>query len=159
MRRIATPFLLLVLVAPAYAEELRGKVISIADGDTITVLDAKKEKHKVRLSEIDAPEKSQAFGSKSKAALSEMIGENNVVVEWKQRDRYGRIVGDVYLDKRHVNLEMVQAGMAWNYKAYSKSKELAAAEELARKERRGLWADKSPEPPWEFRKKERERQK
>ena len=92
MRRIATPLLIIVVaVTPAQAEEIRGKVISIADGDTITVLDAQKEKHKIRLHGIDAPEKSQAFGSKSKAALSEKIGEKNVVVEWKGRDRYGRL--------------------------------------------------------------------
>jgi len=159
MRRIAALFLIIFLVATAHAEELRGKVVAISDGDTITVLDAHKEKHKIRLSGIDAPESKQAFGSKAKQALGERIGERNVVVEWKEKDRYGRIVGDVSLGDRNINLEMVEAGMAWHYKRYSKSKELAAAEELARKERRGLWVDKEPEPPWEFRKKERERDK
>ncbi len=126
-------------------------------GDTLTILDASKEKHKIRLHGIDAPEDNQAFGSKAKQALSERVGEKDVRVVWKERDRYGRIIGDVYLGDRWIDLEMVQAGMAWHYKAYSKDKKLTEAEDLARKEKRGVWADKEPEPPWEFRKKERER--
>lgn len=135
-----------------HAEELRGKVVSIADGDTITVLDASKVQHKIRLQGIDAPEKKQAFGTKSKEMLSEKIGEKEVVVTWKEKDRYGRILGDVMLGNRHINLEMVQDGMAWHYKQYSKSKELASAEDEARRQKMGLWADKSAESPWDFRK-------
>ena len=67
------------------------------------------------------------------------------------------ILGDVYLGDRHINLEMVQDGLAWHYKQYSKSKELAEAEDEARKEKKGLWADKEPMPPWEFRKMKREK--
>lgn len=154
IRHLATPFLILFLVASAHAEELRGKVISIADGDTLTILDASKGKHKIRLHGIDAPAHNQAFGSKAKQALSERVGEKDVRVVWKERDRYGRIVGD-----RWINREMVEVGLAWHYKAYSKDKKLAEAEDLARKEKRSLWADKEPAPPWEFRKKERERVK
>ena len=78
-------------------------------------------------------------------------------MKWKEKDRYGRILGDVHLGERHINLEMVQDGMAWHYKTYSKAKNLADAEDAARKAKKGLWADKSPEPPWEFRKKEWEK--
>jgi len=116
MRWIAVPILLLVLAATVHADEIRGKVVGIADGDTITVLDAGKVQHKIRLEGIDAPEKGQAFGTKSKEKMSEKVGEKEVVVRWSKKDRYGRILGDVYLGDRHINLEMVQDGLAWHYK-------------------------------------------
>ena len=155
MRWIAVPIVCFALTTICHADEIKGKVVSIADGDTVTVLDAEKVQHKIRLHGIDAPEKSQAFGTKSKERLSEKIGEKEVVVKWKEKDRYGRVLGEIYLGDRHINLEMVQDGLAWHYKQYSKSKELAQAEVEARNAKTGLWADKSPVPPWEFRKKER----
>ena len=139
----------------ANADELRGKVVSVADGDTITVLDSENVQHKIRLQGIDAPEKKQAFGTKSKELLSDKVAGHEVVVTWKEKDRYGRILGEVMVGRRHINLEMVQDGMAWHYVQYSKSKELTAAETLARAAKRGLWADTEPMPPWEFRKLER----
>ncbi len=159
MRLIAAPLFLLLIAATVHADEIRGKVVSIADGDTITVLDAKKVQHKIRFEGIDAPEKGQAFGTKSREKMSELVGEKDVVVKWEKKDRYGRILGDVHLGDRLINLEMVQEGLAWHYKQYSKSKELAEAEEEARKAKKGLWGDKSPEPPWEFRKRGREKTK
>ena len=157
MRWIVVPILLAALTTRCHADEMRGKVVGVADGDTITVLDAENAQHKIRLQGIDAPEKAQAFGTKSKEGLSEKIGEKEVVVKWKDKDRYGRMLGEIYLGDRHINLEMVQDGLAWHYKQYSKSKELAVAEDEARNAKKGLWVDKSPEPPWEFRKKEREK--
>ena len=157
MRWIAVPILFVSLTTICHADEIRAKVVSVADGDTVTVLDAEKVQHKIRLSGIDAPEKGQAFGAKSKERLSEKIGEKEVVVKWKQKDRYGRVLGEIYLGDRHINLEMVQDGLAWHYKQYSKSKELAQAEDEARKAKKGLWADKDkePVPPWEYRKMDR----
>lgn len=159
MQWIATPAVFLALIATCHADEIRGKVVSVADGDTITVLDAEKVQHKIRLQGIDAPEKKQAFGTKSKELMTEKVAGHEVVVSWKDKDRYGRILGEVMLGKRHINLEMVQDGMAWHYVQYSKSKELTAAEEAARKAKKGLWADKEPVPPWEFRKLQREKEK
>lgn len=159
MRWIAIPAVLLAFVASLQADEIRGKVVSIADGDTITVLDADKVQHKIRLQGIDAPEKKQAFGTKSKELMGEKVAGQEVVVTWTEKDRYGRVLGEVMIGTRHINLEMVQEGMAWHYKQYSKSKELAAAEDEARMAKKGLWADKEPVPPWEFRKQEREKQK
>ncbi len=156
MRHIVVPILFFVFVTTLQADELRGKVVSIADGDTITVLDADKVQHRIRLEGIDAPEKKQAFGAKSKERMTEKVAGQEVVVQWTKKDQYGRILGDVQLGKRHINLEMVQDGLAWHYKQYSKSKELADAEDAARKAKKGLWADKMPTPPWEFRKAERE---
>ena len=157
MRLIVVPILLLAFAASLHGEEIRGKVVGIADGDTITVLDAGKVQHKIRLEGIDAPEKGQAFGTKSKDAMSEKVGGEDVVVRWEKKDRYGRILGDVYLGDRHINLEMVEDGLAWHYKQYSKAKALAEAEDAARKAKKGLWVDKEPVPPWEFRKREREK--
>lgn len=156
MRWLAAPILLLLFVTTLHADELRGKVVSVADGVTITILDADKVQHKSHLQGIDAPEKKQAFGTKSKERLTEKVAGKEVVVQWKEKDRYGRIVGDVHLGKQNINLEMVQDGLAWHYKQYSDSKELAEAEVAARKAKNGLWTDKEPQPPWEFRKAERE---
>ncbi len=159
MQWIAIPAVIFTLIGSANADDLRGKVVSVADGDTITVLDSENVQHKIRLQGIDAPEKKQAFGTKSKEALSGKIADQEVVVTWKEKDRYGRILGEVMVGRRHINLEMVQDGMAWHYVQYSKSKELTAAETSARAAKRGLWADTEPMPPWEFRKLQREKAK
>lgn len=159
MRLISAAIVLLALTATLHADEIRGKVVGIADGDTITVLDAAKVQHKIRLEGIDAPEKGQAFGTKSKVKMSETVGEKDVVVRWSKKDRYGRILGDVYLGDRHINLEMVQDGLAWHFKRYSSAKELAEAEDEARKTKKGLWVDKEPVPPWDYRKAGREKRK
>ncbi len=146
---------LLVIASTVQGDEIRGKVVSIADGDTVTVLDAEKVQHKIRLPGIDAPEKKQAFGTKSKEALSEKVFAKEVVVSWKEKDRYQRVLGEIHLGKRHINQEMVKEGMAWHYKQYDKSNSLADAEREAKAQRLGLWADKEPIPPWEFRKLEK----
>ena len=146
-----TTVLFLLLSLPAFAEELRGKIVAIADGDTCTLLDASKVQHKIRLNGIDAPEKKQAFGTKAREALGEKIHEKEVRIKWTKKDRYGRILGDVYFWDRHINREMIRDGMAWHYRQYSKSVELQREEDAAREAKRGLWADKSPVPPWEFR--------
>jgi len=157
---IARLTLLLALCCSiASGEELLGKVVKVADGDTITVLDRAMVQHKIRLEGIDATEKGQAFGIKSREALGGKVAEKEVLIVWKSKDRYGRILGDVYLGDRHINREMVLGGMAWQYRQYNTSKELADAETEARKARRGLWVDKSPLPPWEFRKQQREKSK
>ncbi len=132
-------------------EEIQGKVTGITDGDTIELLDADYNRHKVRLDGIDAPEKKQAFGAKADKALGDKIFLKQVRIEYKAKDRYGRILGTVFLKERNINREMVTEGMAWHYKKYSKDKELAAEEKEAREAKRGLWADKEPVPPWEFR--------
>ena len=108
MYRLIVAALLLAFTTSLLADELRGKVVSIADGDTITVLDENKKQNKVRLNGIDAPEKKQAYGAKSKARLGELVAGKDVVVEWKEKDKYGRIVGQVHQGSLHVNLQMVR---------------------------------------------------
>ena len=128
------------------------KVIGITDGDTITVLDSKKQEIKVRLWGIDAPEKKQSFGVNAKSSLSFKTFGKYVVLEVKSKDRYGRTVANVYVGNRWINKELVEDGMAWYYRQYAKSPELEQAEHQARSAKRGLWSQQAV-PPWEYRNK------
>lgn len=151
--------LALSLPAATSAAELRGKVVGVSDGDTVTVLDAKKHQHKIRLAVIDAPEQGQAFGQASKKSLSDMVYGKHVEVNWNKRDRYGRIIGKISTDQVDVCLEQVRRGMAWHYKQFQREQSAAdqesyaAAEDWARANRVGLWRDASPVPPWAFRRR------
>jgi endonuclease YncB( thermonuclease family) len=150
--------------APAAAfggQTLSGRVVAIADGDTITVLDSTDTQHRIRLVGIDAPELDQSFGSQSKQNLSEMIFGKEVTVLYQKTDQYGRMVGKILLEGKDINLEQVKAGMAWHYKFYENEQTpedrdaYAKAEEEARAARRGLWQDPNPVEPYEFRKEEK----
>ena len=149
--------LALFYVLTASAEELTGKVVRVADGDTITVLGPGNQQHKIRLMGIDAPEKAQPFGNKSRESLASMVAGRNVVVEWRKRDRYGRLVGQVIADSHDVGLVQIARGMAWHYKTYEHEQRPADAQGYAHAEvqakavRRGLWADPVPTPPWSWR--------
>ena len=123
----------------------------VADGDTITVLDSSNNQHKIRLQGIDAPEKGQAFGKASGRFLSGLVAGREVRVAWTKLDRYGRILGTVFVDGKDVNLEMLKAGLAWHYKKYDSTPAYAQAESEARAAKRGLWADTNPIPPEQFR--------
>jgi endonuclease YncB( thermonuclease family) len=134
---------------------LTGKVVAIADGDTLTVLDSSNVQHKIRLHGIDAPERKQAFGTKAGEALASKVFGKNVRVVIVDIDRYKREVGKVYVDQEYVNLSMVRDGYAWRVTRYDKAAEFAAAENEARTAKQGLWADPNPIPPWEFRRQKR----
>jgi endonuclease YncB( thermonuclease family) len=131
-------------------QAITGKVVGVTDGDTVTVLD-RKTQYKIRLEGIDAPESHQAYGSKSREALAHKVFQKNVRVEWRQRDKYDRTLGHIFIDDRWVNKDMVKEGWAWHYRQYSKSDVLADAESEARTAKAGLWADSSPVAPWDFR--------
>jgi endonuclease YncB( thermonuclease family) len=141
----------------AHAATLAGEVVALADGDTVTVLDPSRQQHKVRLAGIDAPEKRQPFGERSKQALATLTFRKQVVVEWHKRDRYGRIVGFVKVGGTDAGLELVRMGLAWHYKAFEREQSAvdrgryADAEAGARAAHIGLWRDPNPTPPWEFR--------
>lgn len=129
-----------------------GKVVGVADADTITVLDAGKTQHKIRLEGIDAPERGQAYGAKATEALKAALGDGSVKVLVSGKDRYGRSIGKVYAGKTSINSWLVANGWAWHYKAYSKDKILAELETKARAAKVGLWADsRAPQAPWEYR--------
>ena len=148
---------LLCLSCSLWAATLQGKVVSVADGDTLTVLDDKKTQHKIRLQGIDAPEKAQAFGQKSKQSLNQLVHSKMVTVEFEKKDKYGRTVGKVLLNDTDVCLEQIKLGMAWHYKKYASEQPktdreiYAQAEQLAKSQGIGLWRDKNPMPPWDFR--------
>lgn len=154
--KVLLAILALVLSFPAWAD-FTGDVVGVVDGDTITVLDADKVQHKIRLTGIDAPEKKQPFGNRSKQSLSNMVFNKTVTVETGKRDRYGRELGKVLAGGKDVNLEQVRAGLAWHYKAYERTQSAtdrqvyADAENEAKAAKRGLWADSAPTPPWEWR--------
>ena len=146
-------FALLFLLSPAQAREssITGKVVGVHDGDTLTLLTNRKKEYKVRLEGIDAPEIGQAFGTASKQALSAMAFGKTATVKVSTTDDYGRKVANVYVGDLWVNLAMVEKGMAWQYVHYSKDPQLRRAEVHARSEHLGLWADKNPVPPWDYR--------
>ena len=143
--------LLLLLSFSLWAEEIVGRVVRVADGDTITVLTAGNMQEKIRFHGIDAPEKDQAFGQKSKQRLSDYVFGKDVTVTWKSKDKYGRILGTVWLGSTDINLQMLRDGYAWHYKRFDSNPTYAAAELEARQNRRGLWVDPNPIPPEDFR--------
>ena len=158
--KLLLSFLLIFSVCTASASKIiQGKVVSVADGDTITVLDAEKNQHKIRLQGIDAPEKAQAFGAKSKQALYEMVHGKTVQVSFEKSDKYGRILGKVLLDGQDICHQQIKAGLAWHYKKYQNQQPLAdrdaysASETAAKNEKLGLWSDPRPVAPWDFRKR------
>jgi endonuclease YncB( thermonuclease family) len=161
--RIANLFvsLLLLISSAISAATLQGKVVGVADGDTITVLDATNTKHKIRLQGIDAPEKAQAFGQKSKQSLHELVHSKQVTVEFQKKDQYGRTLGKVLLNGNDICLEQIKLGMAWHYKQYESTQpkedraQYRQTEQDAKASKVGLWNDKNPIPPWEFRRKEK----
>ena len=130
---------------------LDGKVVGIADGDTFTLLDASKTQHKIRVEGIDAPESTQDYGTKSRQALADRIFQKTVRVEWREKDKYGRTLGHVFVDGQWVNKGLLSDGWAWHYKEYNQSAILAEAEAEARAAKVGLWAGNSPVAPWTFR--------
>jgi len=162
------PICLCIISSVVQADTLSGRVVGVSDGDTITVLDADYTQYKIRLSGIDAPEKKQAFGQRSKEHLSDLVFGKQVAVEWHKTDRYKRIIGKVLVADPACTkadcpktfdacLSQVSVGLAWWYRQYAKEQlpedrqryELAENEARARKA--GLWVDAEPVPPWEFR--------
>ena len=161
-----------LLAGEVYAATLEGRIIGVHDGDTVTVLDASKTQHKIRLAGIDAPELKQAFGTRSRQNLSGLLFGKDVAIEWAKRDRYKRIVGKVLVDESGADcgfrdcrksldagLAQVREGFAWHYKQYEREQSredrarYASSERGARGKKAGLWVEPEPVPPWEWRKK------
>lgn len=159
--RVLVFIALAVLTTTSNADTLTGRVVGIADGDTLALLDATNTQHKIRLSGIDSPEKGQPFGQVCKKSLSDLAYDRVVVVESNKLDRYGRVIGKVLVNGQDVNLEQVRRGCGWHYKKYQNEQILDdrlsynAAEESARASRVGLWTDNEPMPPWDWRKARR----
>lgn len=139
------------------SRNLIGRVVSVSDGDSITVLDRNLQEHKVRLNGIDAPESGQEFGRAAQMNLSRLIFNREVNIRWSKRDRYDRLLGRVYVGSTDVNLAQLAAGLAWYYRAYESDvapddRDLfARAEREAKSVRRGLWSSRFATAPWDFR--------
>lgn len=132
-------------------------MVSVVDGDTITVL-RDKEQVRIRLYGIDTPKRGQAFSKKAKQFASEMVFGEVVEVGPITVDHYGRTVGLVYVDEASLNGELIRAGLAWVYYVYCNlpiCAEWKQFESEAKKGKRGLWSDPGAIPPWEYRKRKR----
>jgi endonuclease YncB( thermonuclease family) len=132
--------------------QLTGRVVRIADGDTISVLDDASEQHKIRFYGIDAPEQDQPHGEAARNALVQWIENRNVGVVIIEEDDYGRTVGTVYWNNRNINLALVEEGHAWWYDHHAPlERHLQAAQDDAIANQKGLWANDKPIPPWDWR--------
>ena len=131
-----------------------GKVVKVVDGDTLHVY-SNKGTYKIRLSGIDAPERGQAYGKRAKEHLEFLVAGKQVIAIVESKDRYGRYVASVKVQSKDVCAEMLTAGYAWHYKQYDNNKYYDELQREARKAKRGLWVDKKPQAPWEYRKEQR----
>jgi endonuclease YncB( thermonuclease family) len=145
----------------AFGETVHGQVTAVPDGDTLELLADGDIPMRVRVAGIDAPEKGQPFGRQARMAMRDLVSGREVMVEWTKRDRYGRILGTVYVDGADVGWVMLRSGWAWHYKQYERDQSLsqrmqyAEAEGVARLEAVGLWVDFAPVPPWQWRRGKR----
>ena len=148
----------LILIAARPATAFSGTVVSIQDGDTLTVLTPTKSQFRIRLAGIDAPEYNQAFGTRSKQNLARLVFGKNVNLDCGKDESYGRLVCKILLPSgEDVCLDQIATGLAWHYKQFENEqtpqdrKLYAAAEDAARAAHIGLWADPYPVAPWDFR--------
>lgn len=153
--------LIAIAALPALAAQIEGKVIRVSDGDTIVVLDGNKRQQRVRFLGIDSPELKQEYGRSARKNLSDKIAGKKVTISFDERDRYGRILGTVYLGESNINLLQIEEGYAWYYRYYARDVQPSLrraydrAETQARKARLGLWQQKDPTPPWDWRRENR----
>lgn len=156
-RREILAALLGTVTGSATAQSMTGRVVEVIDGDTVTILLQGRSQLRVRLAGIDAPEQKQAFGQRAKQHLAGLVFDKSVTVVGHKYDRYHRLVAKLIIDGHDANLDMVATGYAWHYKRYELEQSLedrlayGKAEAKARTERRGMWTDAAPVPPWDFR--------
>ena len=147
-----------LLFLPLHSSAWQGKVISVYDGDTITVSAADSQKVKIRLYGIDAPElKKQPYGKASRDYLQRLILNKTVEVTELGKDMYNRTVAKIYYKNDYVNLKSIQAGMSWHYSAYSKDLDLKEAQITAKDHEVGLWRSEFALSPWEWRAMDKKR--
>ncbi len=133
---------------------MRGEVVGITDGDTLTLL-VDRNQHKIRLAQIDTPERAQPWGSRARQALSEKVFRRDVTVRVSDTDRYGRLIGEIWLGDRDINRELIREGYAWAYRDYLTDRTLLDDEAHAKDEGIGLWSETDPVPPWRWRRGDR----
>jgi len=156
LQRLFYLYFLIYLIGCSFCngQTINGKAISITDGDTFKVLTQDSTVHRIRLANIDCPERKQPFSKRAKQFTSNAVFGKEVCVDILSKDRYGRLIGIVYYNHLlTLNEALVKYGYAWHFLKYSKDPSLDKIEEYARKNKLGLWIDKNPIPPWEWRKK------
>jgi micrococcal nuclease len=151
MKKLLCSFILAFFSLPAMAGHYTAKVIWVMDGDTVLVLKAGR-KIKIRLAEIDAPEKDQDYGIASRDSLIRMVLHREVQVDTLAVDKYGRTVALLQVPGLKVNEEQVKRGMAWEYSHYHSDRHYIALQHEAQQAGRGLWTQPNPVPPWIWRK-------
>jgi len=142
--------LLAIAALSAHPITITGKVINVVDGDTFDILVDSKP-IRIRLKDIDTPERKQPYGTVATRRLKELINGRELSLEYTSTDRYGRPLVTLIVDGRNLNEMLVSEGLAWHAVKYSRSKRLIILEHDAREFRRGLWVDPEPIPPWEWR--------
>jgi micrococcal nuclease len=142
-----------VLLNQNTTDTFNGKVVGVTDGDTIVVLTDNNNQIKIRLEGIDCPESNQDFGDRAKQATVSLCWKKQVLVRKTGVDKYGRSLAFVYVGDLCVNQELLRLGMAWHYKQYNNDPVLARLENDARTKKVGLWSQKKPMAPWDFRHK------
>jgi endonuclease YncB( thermonuclease family) len=150
MRTISLGLLALISTTPA-AAELVGRVVAVLDGDTVTVQETGQSSRDIRLSRIDAPERSQAFGQHARQSLSAMVYGKDVRIEVSVQDRQTLTMGKLWLDGVDINLEQLRRGMAWLNREQATDPNYHQVEAQARSQRVGLWSQPNAQPPWEYR--------
>ena len=156
MRFFKNFFLAIVLffiVISQVQADFNGKVVKVIDGDTVDILTPKKQKVRVRLLDIDAPESRQAYGNAARKYLASLIAGKNVFVKENKKDIYQRTLGTIFLNQININAKMVESGFAWayRYKGVANNKNIVKLESKAKQNKKGLWKDKHPIAPWDFR--------
>ncbi|ECQ4629173.1 thermonuclease family protein [Salmonella enterica] len=146
--------LLLLILAPAVQATLTGRVVRVIDGDTVVVLTAPATEVRIRLAGIDAPEKGQPYGQRARQFLASRVAGRVVEISGDSRDRYGRTPGTIWTDGRDINAELVCSGIAWAYRVRNEVQNPAClqCENTAREQKKSLWQEPSPVPPWQWRK-------
>lgn len=148
-----------VRVAAAADGERQWRIVNVHDGDTLTALDEANTQHRIRLEGIDAPELGQPFGRVARDRLADLAKGKTATIHGHGQDRYGRLIASVEIGHDDVGRKLVAEGLAWHYARFSKDAALAAAEREARSGGKGLWGDRDPVPPWEWRASERDRKR
>lgn len=161
MKKTTLLFFLLFVNTLLFAQKIiSGRVLKVTDGDTVTLLDARNNKIKIRLYGIDCPEKNQDYYSEAKNFVTKAILNKTVKVEVKNKDMYQRHVGVIWTPSNtNLNLALLRNGLAWHYKQYDKSKLYENAENAAKLAHKNIWSQKKSVAPWEFRKNKKKNKK
>ncbi len=149
-------FIITLFPIDTFSVEYKAIVLKVIDGDTIYIKSDSGRK-KVRLRHIDAPEIRQPYGEEARMFLDNELNDKRIIVNSDYKDRYGRDIGDIFIynenESIYINAKLIKSGNAWVYKTYRKNMYLMNLENFAKDNKLGLWRDKSPIKPWEFRKK------